>query len=92
MPMTTRQSCKTSDVLIGQPPFREIRGQEIAPCQEGQPPTEIPAALKDCSFLFTVYHVYRQKATKTAPAGTDYGPKTDSEGLDKHRNSRYTKT
>ena len=25
MPMMTRQSCRTSDVLIGQPPFRKIR-------------------------------------------------------------------
>ncbi len=27
-------------VTIGQPPFRKIRGQEAAPHQKGQPPTE----------------------------------------------------
>ena len=37
--MIAKQSCNTSDVLIGQPPFREIRGQEAAPCREGQPST-----------------------------------------------------
>jgi hypothetical protein len=40
-------------LTIGQPPFPKIRGQEAAPCREGQPPTVILAALKDHSFLLT---------------------------------------
>ena len=31
MPMMTMQSSKTSDVLIGQPPFRSIQGARYAP-------------------------------------------------------------
>ena len=66
MPLMTKQSCNTSDVLIGQPPFPKIRGQEAAPCQ-GDARLPCMAALKDNSFLLTAYHSKRQKATKTRP-------------------------
>ena len=52
IPMITRHNCKTSDVLIGQPPFLKIRGQKPPPYSRAN---RLPllAALKGDPFLWT---------------------------------------
>lgn len=51
IPMMTKQSCSTSDVLIRQPPFLKIRGQEAALCTRAD--RCCSATLKDSSFLIS---------------------------------------
>ena len=65
MPMMTKQSCNTSDVLIGQPPFPEIRGQEAPPVKRATA-YRIRAALKavlSCAQHITPPDKMQQKRT-----------------------------
>ena len=60
MPMITRQSCKTSDVVMGIPSFH-WREQE-GPPEWRSHRLPLQAALKDDSFLIPVYHSFQHFA------------------------------
>ena len=55
--MITRQSCKTSDVLMGTPSFH--RREQEGPPEWRSHRLPLQAALKDDSFLVPVYHSFQ---------------------------------
>ena len=59
-PMITRQSCKTSDVVMGIPSFH--RREQEGPPEWRSHRLPLQAALKDDSFLVPVYHSFQHFA------------------------------
>ena len=59
-PMITRQSCKTSDVVMGIPSFH--RREQEGPPEWRSHRLPLRAALKDDSFLIPVYHSFQHFA------------------------------